>query len=156
MSRNRVIGVKNHLPWHLPGDMKFFKETTSGHHIITGRKNYEDIGKPLPNRTNIVVTTDKNFVAPGCIVANNLEDALKAVKNDNEVFIIGGAKIYEQMLPRADRIYLTLIDAEIPGDTYFPDMNFEDWQEISRQEHVADDKNAYSFTILTLDRKHTP
>lgn len=154
MAENRVIGANNALPWRLPADLKHFRRLTSGHHIIMGRRNYESIGKPLPDRTNIVVTRNTDYRAPGCLVRNSIEEALAAVRNDSEVFIIGGAEIYRQVLDRADRLYLTLIHASIEGDTYFPEFNGHQWQEISRESHAADETNPHAYTFLTYARKH--
>jgi dihydrofolate reductase len=157
LSRNRVIGKNNDLPWKLPDDMKFFMETTKGHHAIMGRKNYDSIPakfKPLPNRTNIVVTRQANFVAPGCTVVNSVEKGLKIATDNNEpeTFIIGGAEIYRLGLPHADRLYLTEIDAVIEGDTYFPPFDENQWSETSRIHHEKDDRHAYSFDFVIYDR----
>jgi dihydrofolate reductase len=157
LSKNRVIGKNNDLPWKLPDDMKFFMETTKGHHAIMGRKNYDSIPakfKPLPNRTNIVVTRQKNFVAPGCTVVDSLEKGLKIARDNKEpeAFIIGGAEIYKLGLPHADRLYLTEIDAVIEGDTYFPRFDDNQWSETSRIHHEKDDRHAYSFDFVIYDR----
>lgn len=154
MAENRVIGANNALPWRLPADLKHFRRLTSGHHIIMGRRNYESIGKPLPDRTNIVVTRNTDYRAPGCLVRNSIEEALAAVRNDSEVFVIGGAEIYRQLLDRADRLYLTLIHSNIQGDTYFPEFNGHQWQEISRESHPADEANPHAYTFLTYARQH--
>jgi dihydrofolate reductase len=158
LASNRVIGKNNDLPWKLPDDMKFFMETTKGHHTIMGRKNYDSIPnkfKPLPNRTNIVVTRQKNFDAPGCIVVDSVEKGLDiASKNqESETFIIGGAEIYKLGLPHATRLYLTEIDAEIEGDTRFPIFNKNEWKETSRQRHNKDDRHAYAFDFVVYDKK---
>src|SRR5258707_13115335 len=138
VAKNKVIGKGNDLPWRLPDDMKFFMQTTNGHHVIMGRKNYESLPdkfKPLPNRINIVVTRQKNFEAAGCTVTNQLEDGIRfAERNgEKELFIIGGAEIYKLTLPMTDKLYLTEIDSEIEGDTLFPEWNKKEWKEISRQ-----------------------
>lgn len=156
LSKNKVIGKNNDLPWRLPDDMKFFMETTKGHHVIMGRKNYDSLHekfKPLPNRSNIVITRQKNFKAPGCIVLNAVEPGLKiAQKNsEEECFIIGGAEIYKLALPHTTRLYLTEIDAHIEGDTYFPDFKKEDWKEISRKHHPADERHKYAFDFVIYD-----
>jgi dihydrofolate reductase len=152
MAENRVIGVHNTLPWHLPADLKHFRQITTGHHVIMGRRNYESIGKPLPNRTNIVVTRNRHFHAPGCVVAHSLEEALEGARNDQEIFIIGGAEIYRQAFDRADRLYLTLVHANIAGDTYFPAFDPDQWHEIRREQHEADDQNSYAYSFLMYDR----
>ncbi|MHB8535168.1 MAG: type 3 dihydrofolate reductase [Sulfuricaulis sp.] len=153
MAENRVIGVDNTLPWRLPADLKHFRLTTIGHHVIMGRRNYESIGKPLPERHNIVVTRNPDFRAPGCAVAHSVEQALASAQNDTEVFIIGGAEIYRLAFDRADRLYLTLVHAAIHGDTYFPDFDAGQWHETGRERHTADEKNPHAYTFLTYDRK---
>jgi dihydrofolate reductase len=157
LSRNRVIGKNNDLPWRLPDDMKFFMETTKGHHVIMGRKNYDSLQdkfKPLPNRTNIVITRQKDFKAPGCIVLNAIEPALRiAEKNqEKECFIIGGAEIYKLALSHTTRLYMTEIDAVIEGDTYFPDLKPNQWKETSRKHHPADARHPYPFDFVVYDR----
>jgi dihydrofolate reductase len=153
MAENRVIGVNNTLPWRLPADLRRFRRITTGHHVIMGRRNYESIGKPLPERHNIVVTRNPDYRAPGCTVTHSLEQALATAWNDAEVFVIGGADIYRQAFDRADRLYLTLVHADIRGDTYFPEFDTAQWCEISRERHEADGKNPYAYTFLTYDRK---
>ncbi|MEO8473641.1 MAG: dihydrofolate reductase [Chryseolinea sp.] len=157
-SENRVIGKNNDLPWKLPDDMKYFMRTTKGHHAIMGRKNYDSLPekfKPLPNRTNIVVTRQKAFKAPGCIVCNSLEKALDICRNNGEIeaFVIGGAEIYDAALPTANRLYLTEIHAKIDGDTYFPEFDKKDWKENSRESHLKDDNHLYSFDFVVYNRK---
>lgn len=156
-SRNGVIGRNNDLPWRLPDDMKYFMTTTRGHHAIMGRKNYDslpDAYKPLPNRTNIVVTRQRAFHAPGCIVVHDIEQALKLAltQGEEEVFVIGGAEIYALAMAKANRLYLTEIDAEIQGDTYFPSFDTKQWREVSRNHHAADEKHAYAFDFVIYDR----
>ncbi len=153
IAENNVIGKDNDLIWHLPRDLKYFKETTTGHYVIQGRKTFESCGKPLPNRTNVIITRDKNYSAEGCIVVHSLEDAIKEAKDDSEAFIIGGGKIYEQAMSLVDRIYLTKVHHVFEGDTFFPEINMEEWIEIDRRDFEPDEKNKHSFTILTLDRK---
>ena len=158
VSKNRVIGKDNDLPWKLPDDMKFFMETTKSHHAIMGRKNYESIPhkfKPLPNRTNIVVTRQKNFNAPGCIVVDSVEKGLTIARqnHETEAFVIGGAEIYQLGLPFADRLYLTEINAEIQGDTFFPEYDKSQWQETSRKHHGKDERHVYDFDFVVYDKK---
>ncbi len=157
LSKNRVIGKDNDLPWHLPDDMKYFMQTTKGHHTIMGRKNYDSIPekfRPLPNRTNIIVTRQLDFKAPGCLVVNSLEKGLDiAVGNgEREVFIIGGSDIYTLGIPYADRLYLTEIDATIDGDTFFPQVNNAQWKEMSRRTHPADERHLYKFDFVVYDK----
>ena len=152
MAENRVIGINNTLPWRLPADLKHFRQLTTGHHVIMGRRNYESIGKPLPDRTNIVVTRNPAYQAPGCVIRHSLEAALRDTGGDPEVFIIGGAEIYRLALDRADRVYLTLVHANIEGDIRFPEFDPQDWKEVSRARHEADEKNPHSFSFITYDR----
>ncbi len=156
LARNRVIGVDNRLPWRLPADLKFFRCTTLGHAVIMGRKNYESIGRPLPQRRNIVLSTDPGYRAPGCEVRQSLAAALAAASDDPEIFIIGGANLYAQALPLAERMYLTLIEAEFAGDARFPDYDEKEWREIAREEHAPDADNPYRFSFLTLQRVRPP
>ncbi len=157
VSKNHVIGKNNDLPWHLPDDMKYFMQTTKEHYVIMGRKNYESIPekfRPLPNRTNIVVTRTKDFNAPNCLVVNSVEEALALTKqaNQNEIFVIGGSEIYKLGLPVAERLYLTEIDAVIDGDTYFPEINKDEWREVSRKHHEADNRHAYAFDFVIYEK----
>ncbi|MGW8248613.1 MAG: dihydrofolate reductase [Acidiferrobacterales bacterium] len=152
MDDNRLIGSNNDLPWHLPADLQRVKQLTTGHSIILGRKNYESIGRPLPGRRNIVITRNPDFEAPGCVVVNSIKAALEAAAGD-DVFIFGGARIYEQMFDLAERMYLTKIHAAFEGDTWFPEYNSADWREIERQDFNADEKNPYDYSFITLEKK---
>lgn len=156
MSQNRVIGRNNQLPWHMPADLKRFKTLTTGHTIVMGRKTYESIGKPLPNRNNIILTRDPNYHATGCNIALNFEDILNQTKEDqnstNELFIIGGAQIYQQLLNFINRIYLTIIHHEFSGDTFFPEIDKQSWKELECIAHFADDANPYNYSFITLER----
>lgn len=151
MSENRVIGNNNKLPWHLPADLKHFKNLTMGHPILMGRKTYESIGRPLPGRSNIVITHDPNYQAPGCIVVQSIEDALAAAKDADEIFIIGGAAIFQEMLSYVQRIYLTLIHQQINGDTFFPALDVNQWKEIEKVDYTEDTNNPYSYSFIVLD-----
>lgn len=137
-SRNGVIGTGGKLPWHLPADLKRFKELTMGHPILMGRKTFQSIGKPLPGRTNIVITRQPGFQACGAVVAHSLEEALRLCEKEAEAFVIGGAEIYKQALPLADRIYLTRINQDFDGDTFLFDIDPAVWKETSRQNFPAD------------------
>ena len=152
LAENRVIGVNNTLPWRLPNDLKHFRRLTTGHAIILGRKNYESIGKPLPERTNIVITRNRDFHADGCLIAHSLDEALALASNDPEIFIIGGAEIYRAALARADRLYLTRVHAAIAGDTYFPEFDETEWQEISRERHATDERHAFDYSFVVFER----
>lgn len=156
-SNNNVIGKNNSLIWSLPADMKFFKEKTTGHCIITGRKNYESIPekfRPLPNRTNIVITRQKDYSAPGAIVVDSIEKAIQKAKEtgDNEIFIIGGAEIYKQSLHLVDRIYLTQIHHTFEGDTFFPELKSNEWKETNRTKGIVDDKNKYEHDFFIFEK----
>lgn len=153
MARNRVIGRANGLPWRLPADLKHFKALTLGKPVIMGRKTFASIGKPLPDRHNIVVSRDPQFSASGVSIAHSLEDALQQAQPAAEVMLIGGAQLYAQALPRAQRIYLTLIDADVAGDAYFPDHDDSEWLETARTDHDADAGNPYAYSFLVLERR---
>lgn len=158
MARNRVIGYRNTLPWRLPADMQHFKALTSGHTVIMGRKTYESLGRALPNRVNIVISRNPEYVPAGCLVANNPEQAIDMARQhptsgEQEIFVIGGENLYHQMLPRADRLYITQVDAEVEGDAWFPEFDRDDWRELARRQLPADDRNPYACTFLTLERK---
>ncbi|GAB3204444.1 dihydrofolate reductase [Pontibacter aydingkolensis] len=153
-AENNVIGKDNQLIWHLPADLKHFKQLTMGHPILMGRKTYESIGKPLPGRTSIIITRQKDFEAEGCIVAHSVQEAIEKAKElDEQVCIIGGAEIYKQALPLTDCIELTKIHHSFDGDTFFPEINEKDWEVVAEEKHEPDEKNKYSYTFLTLKRK---
>lgn len=150
IGKNNELGKKNTLLWHMPADMKHFRETTSGHAVLMGRKTFESIGRPLPKRRNIVITRDASFAADGVEAAHSLEEALALVKNEDEAFVIGGAEIYKQSLPFAGRLYITHVGAEDKAaDAFFPEIIPVVWNEISREEHPADADNphAYAFSV---------
>ncbi len=133
MARNRVIGADNRIPWHLPNELKLFKSLTMGHHIVMGRRTYESIGRLLPGRTTVIVTRQRDYDVPGAIVAHSVTEALEACKGDAEIFVIGGAELFRETLPIADRIYLTVVDAEPAGDTFMPAFDSSEWQESAAQ-----------------------
>ena len=153
MTRNRVIGRGGDLPWRLPDDQRFFRRTTLGKPIIMGRKTFDEIGRPLPKRRNIVLSR-RGLDVEGAEVVADLDSALALARNDapDEAFIIGGAQIYALALPMLDRLYMTLIDTELEGDTWFPEFDLADWREVRRTEHPADDRHAWAFTILVMER----
>ena len=153
ISENNAIGKDNKLPWHLPADLKHFKSLTIGHHIIMGRKTFESIGKPLPGRTTIIITRKTGYKADGCIIVSSIENAISAVKNDSECFIIGGAEIFNQTVPLADKIYLTRIHQHIEGDTFFPDIAPGLWNKISEERNNPDEKNEYDYSFITYSKK---
>ncbi len=152
MADNRVIGIDNSLPWNLPADMKWFRQNTLGKPIMMGRKTFDSIGKALPGRRNIVVTRDESFVAKGCDVVHDIESGLALLSDVDELMVIGGASFYEQTLLKADRLYLTLVHTEIEGDAWFPEVDFSQWTEISREEHEADEKNEFNYSFIIFDR----
>jgi len=153
MDRNRLIGNKNQLPWHLPADFAHFKSTTMGKPIIMGRKTYESIGKPLPGRSNIVLSRNPEMQFEGVVCASNFAEALRAVPDAQEVMIIGGSTIYEMLLPQANRLYLTYVEAEFEGDAWFPAYDESQWLEVENEVRPADEKNAYDCRFVTLDKK---
>ncbi len=159
VAENGTIGKDGDLPWSLPDDMRFFQRTTRGHHIITGRKNYESIPpkyRPLKDRVNVVVTRERGYQAPGAVVVHSLEEALHVahVAGEGEVFIIGGGQIYREALEKqlVQRLYLTRVHTHVEGDTRFPEVAPQQWREVAREEHPADERHAYAFTFLTLER----
>ena len=153
MGKNREIGKENQLLWHLPKDLKHFKELTSGHPIIMGRKTYESIGKPLPNRTNIVISRKNDWFEEGILIVGSIKEAVKfAKKIDEEVFVIGGGNIYEQTIDLADKLEVTLVDAELGADTFFPKINEKVWQKTNEEYHQKDEKNEFDFCFQTFER----
>ena len=146
------IGKDNALLWHLPNDLKRFKAITSGHPIIMGRKTYDSIGRPLPNRTNIIITQNKDLQLDGCVIVHTLEDAIKACEG-KDAYIIGGGSIYEQAMSIADKIYLTLVDVSLEADTHFPVIDENEWNVISSEQHTIDEKHQYNYQFIDLARK---
>lgn len=158
-AENRVIGRNNQLPWYLPEDLKYFKRVTMGKPIIMGRKTYESIGKPLPGRTNIVLTSQPGFSAEGVVVCHSMDEAVEhasavaEVNGCDEAVVIGGEAIYTEMLPRADRIYLTEVHAQVEGDAFFPAFDRGDWQEVARESFARSGPNPYDYSFVVLDRR---
>lgn len=153
ISENAVMGKNNQLPWHLPADLQHFKKITMGKPILMGRKTFDSIGRVLPGRCNVIITRDEAFQAPGCVVATSIDTALASVSYCDEIFVIGGAALFQQMLPMVDRLYLTIIHHEFDGDTFFPDINLAEWQETEREDHLPDEVNRYSYSFITLEKK---
>ncbi len=153
MDNNHLIGKDNGLPWHLPADLAFFKKVTTGHSIVMGRKTYDSIGRPLPNRRNIVITRNVDVSIEGCEVFNSIDDALDSAKEEKEVLVIGGANLCQQVLARVGRLYITHIEGVFEGDTYFPNYDANDWREISRESHLPDEKNPHHYHFIILERK---
>jgi dihydrofolate reductase len=153
-SDNDVIGKDNDLPWHLPDEFRFFKRTTKGHHVIMGRRTWESQAKPLPGRVNVVVSSQRDYEAPGATLVRSLNEALEVARaaGEDEAFVIGGTRLYAEALEFADRIYLTRVHATLEGDAHFPPYDEAQWRELARERHEADERHAYAFTILTLER----
>jgi dihydrofolate reductase len=153
MSENRVIGLKDKLPWHLPADLWHFKQLTLGKPILMGRKTWESLPGILPGREHIVLTHDKAYTADGCTLVHSFEQALIMLKDASEVMIIGGAALFEHVLPLADRLYITLVHTTLEGDVYFPPIDLSRWHEIERQYYPADAQNAHALSFINLERK---
>ena len=157
-SRNGVIGRNNALPWHLPGDLQYFKRVTMGKPILMGRKTFESIGRPLPGRTNVVISRNPAFQAEGVKIVGTLNEALELARDMalidgvDELVVIGGEQIYREALPRTQRLYLTEVHADVDGDAYLPDICREDWREVSRELHGASDTNPYDYSFVVLER----
>lgn len=152
MDKNRVIGRGDDLPWHISEDLKHFKKITMGKPIIMGRKTHESIGRPLPGRENIILTRDVSYTAEGCTVLHSIEEVFEHCKNIEEVMITGGAEIYKLALGQASSLYLTEVHTEIEGDTYFPEFNRSEWEEASREDYKADEKNEFDYSFVLLKR----
>ncbi len=159
MSENQVIGINNNLPWHLPNDLQYFKKVTMGKPIILGRKTYESIGKPLPGRRNIVITRQTDYQETGIDVVASLAEAIKLgedialIDGHDEVLVIGGAEIYQQALNNVDRLYITHVLAHVDGDAYFPDVDWQNYKEVAREDFVAEGKNPYNYCFSVYDIK---
>ncbi len=153
MSLNHVIGHANRLPWHLPADLRFFKRMTLGKPVVMGRKTFESIGRPLPDRVNIVITRRQDYRAAGCQVAHSLPEALAIAEPTAEIMLIGGASLYAQALECAERIYLTLVAVELEGDTRFPALDWAQWRQLWREDHPADARHAHPYSFILLERR---
>ena len=149
---NNALGKDNQLIWHLPSDLKRFKKVTSHHHVIMGRKTYESLGKPLPNRTNIIISRNTNFKAEGCVVVNSLQAALDAAKEDENPYILGGAEIYQQAILFADKLDITFVHHQFEADAFFPEIPKSVWKETSREDFKADEMNIYDYSFVTYQR----
>jgi len=154
VAHNNVIGKDNDMPWHLSEDLKYFKRTTLGHHILMGRTNFNAIGRPLPKRTNVIVTRDPFFMVSNCLVVHSIEEGIQVAKDngETELFIIGGGSIYEQTISICNKLYLTEIDLEIEGDVFFPEIDFSEWKLISEEPHLKDEKNPYNYNFKVYER----
>ncbi len=152
-SSNNVIGRDGGLPWHLPDDLRQFKRLTTGKPVIMGRRTFESIGKPLPDRRNIVLTRDPDFAADDCEIVSSVGDAIDLVEGEGEVMIIGGGLVYHDFMPLADRIYLTRVQADVEGDTHFPEVDGATWQLVSSEHHAADDEHRHAFDVMVFERR---
>jgi len=153
VSDNNVIGRNNAIPWHLSTDLKRLKSLTMGHHMLMGRKTFESLQRPLPGRTIVVITRDPDFRPDGVLAAHSLEQAIDLASLDDEIFIAGGAQIYEQAIPRADRMYITRVHVEIDGDTFFPEFDdVTEWALVDAEHREADEQNEYPYSFLTYER----
>jgi len=153
IAENNALGKNNDLIWHLPADLKRFKKTTTGHHIIMGRNTFESIGKPLPNRTTVIITRNPEYKAEGCIMVNSLEKALEVAKNDTTPFIIGGAQIYEQAISIADKLDITEVHHTFDADVFFPKINKDTWKETSREQFKSNEKNKFDYSFVSYIKK---
>ncbi|KAF3981265.1 MAG: type 3 dihydrofolate reductase [Methylococcales symbiont of Hymedesmia sp. n. MRB-2018] len=152
MASNRAIGLNNKMPWHLSADLKKFKAITMGSPVLMGRKTYESIGRPLPGRTNIIISRNPDYQVESCLVFNTVDKAIEACQQYDEIFVIGGATLYQLMLPKADLLYLTQINKRFEADTCFPDFNKKEWNEIAREEIEGDESVDFSYSFITLER----
>ncbi|KAF3977250.1 MAG: dihydrofolate reductase [Methylococcales symbiont of Iophon sp. n. MRB-2018] len=152
MASNRAIGLNNKIPWHLSADLKKFKAITMGSPILMGRKTYASIGRPLPGRTNIIISRNPDYQVERCVVFNTVDKAIEFCQQYDEIFVIGGATLYQLILPKADLLYLTQINKRFDADTYFPDFNKEEWNEIAREEIEEDESVDFSYSFITLER----
>ena len=152
VAKNGVIGDKNTLLWHIREDMIHFRTTTSGHPVVMGRKTFDSISRPLPKRTNVVITRNTELQIEGCTMAHSLSEAIEMFDSSEEVFIIGGAEIYRQAMPLADRIYLTIVDKEYEGDSSFPEIDYSAWKELSREEYPRGEEFEHPFAFITLEK----
>ena len=153
LTENNLIGNGNTLPWRMSDDLKRVKTLTMGHHLIMGRKTYESIGRPLPGRTTVIVTRQPDYKAEGCLVAQNLQEAIRIASADPEAFIFGGGEIFKEALPFTDRIYCTRLHVSMKGDTFFPELNKNEWTVVEEKNFPADEKNQFSCTVSVLERK---
>ncbi|PID44638.1 MAG: dihydrofolate reductase [Proteobacteria bacterium] len=159
MSENRVIGRNNKLPWYLPNDLRYFKSVTMGKPVIMGRKTFESIGRPLPGRMNLVITRDEAWQAEGVTICHTIESAIEKAKSsaeitgEDEVMIIGGARIYRQTMPLATRVYLTKVHEEIDGDAFFDEVDWSEWEEVAREDFTAEPPNSYDYSFIVLEPK---
>ena len=154
IAKNNALGKDNDLIWHLPADLKRFKKITSGHHILMGRNTFESIGKPLPNRTTIIITRNEDYVKDGCFIANSLEEAIEMAEDDEQIYIIGGAQIYKYALENnlADALEITLVHQEFEADVFFPEIDRSVWQSVEKEDFKADEKNKFDYSFIRFEK----
>lgn len=153
MDQHRLIGKDNQLPWHIPQDLAYFKKVTMNHKIIMGRKTFESIGRPLPGRENIILTRDKTYTQEGCTILHSIDEIIgMSTHSDEELFVIGGAEIFKEILPVSDRLYITKIDHVFEGDTYFPNINETEWKKVSVEKGIKDEKNPYDYQFVVYEK----
>lgn len=155
IAKNNALGKDNDLIWHLPADLKRFKKLTTGHYIVMGRNTFESIGKPLPNRTSVIITRNHNYYKDGCLIAHSLEEALNLCKEEEHIFIIGGAQIYKETLEKglADILEITYVHQEFEADAFFPEINLNDWKEVSREDFNSDEKNKHDYSFVRYEKQ---
>jgi dihydrofolate reductase len=155
ISTNNALGKDNDLIWYLPADLKRFKKTTTGHHILMGRNTFESIGKPLPNRTTIIITRNESYFKDGCLIASSLEEAIELAKEDEQIFIIGGAQVYKYAIENniVDTLDITLVHHKFEADVFFPEIDLKIWEEVSREDFKADEKNKFDYSFLKFQKK---
>ena len=153
VGRNRALGKNNDLIWHLPADLRRFKSLTRGHHVIMGRKTFESLGKPLPKRTNIIVSRNRDYEAPGCVVVSSLEEALKEAQSDPNPYILGGAEIYKQALPISDLMDLTWVHEDFEADAFFPEFDDNEWEVTGREDFRRDEENSYDYSFVQYKKR---
>jgi len=154
IGKNNVIGKDNRIPWRLPADLAYFKKVTTGHTVIMGRKTFESIGKPLPNRRNVIISGNRNYSVDDCMVCHSIEDALKlSLNNNEEIFVIGGANVYCELLPYAQRLYITSVEEDFEGDTFFPEIDYMQWTLVSKTEGEKNEKNPYNYYFMVFEKR---
>lgn len=155
VAKNNALGKDNDLIWHLPADLKRFKRLTTGHHILMGRNTFESIGKPLPNRTSVIITRNKNYFKDGCLIAHTLEEAIELAKDEEHIFIIGGAQIYKETLEKdlADTLEITLVHQEFEADAFFPEIDLNIWKEVAREDFSSDEKNKFDYSFIRFEKE---
>lgn len=155
VAKNNAIGLNNDLIWHLPADLKRFKKVTSGHHILMGRNTYESIGRPLPNRTTVIITNNKHYEQEGCLIVYSLEQALEMAKNDEHIYIIGGAQVYKYAIENdlVDTLDITLVHHQFEADVFFPEIDNSIWEIAQREDFLADDKNKFDYSFISYKKK---